>query len=457
MFITKKHISRRTVLSGMGAMVSLPFLEAMVPAQTRLKQTAASPRSRLACIEVVHGDAGSTSYGTDKNLRMPKTEGANFEFTKILKPLEPLRDYLTVVSMMDCHGADAFTPEEVGADHYRSSATTLTGCHPKQTMGSDIHCGTSIDQTYAQKFGQDTPLPSIQIATENEELTGACLFHYSCQYMSTVCWATPTQPLPMTYDPRAVFEDLFGSGASEAERAENRRINRSILDGLMHNVASLKKGLSTADRSRVDSYLENVREVERRIQAIEAYNASGVKREVPNAPLAVPDSWEDFVKLMFDLQVLAFSAETTRVSAMKLGFDVSNRVFPESGVTIPWHPASHHGEVPRAIEELAKINLYHHSLIGYFADKMRKTPDGDGNLLDHSLILYTSPIGDSNVHTHRRVPFLLLGHAGGTVKGNLHLKTPEGTPQANGLLTALTKLGVQDIDSVGDSTGTIPI
>jgi len=457
MFITKKHISRRTVLRGMGTMVSLPLLEAMVPAQTRLSQTAASPHSRLACIEVVHGDAGSTSYGTEQNLRMPKTEGRDFEFTKILKPLEPLRNYLTVVSMMDCHPADAFTPEEVGADHYRSSATTLTGCHPKQTMGSDIHCGTSIDQLYAQKFGQDTPLPSIQIATENEELTGACLFHYSCQYMSTICWATPTQPLPMTYDPRTVFEDLFGSGVSEAERVENRRIDRSILDGLMHNVAALKKGLSAGDRSRVDSYLDNVREIERRIQSIEAYNASGVKREVPNAPLAVPESWDEFVKLMLDLQVLAFSSETTRVSAMKLGFDVSNRIFPESGVKIAWHPASHHGEVPRAIEELAKINVYHHSLIAYFADKLKNTPDGDGNLLDHSLVFYGSPLGDSNVHTHRRVPFLLLGHAGGTVKGNLHLKTAEGTPQANGLLTILNKLGVQDIDSVGDSTGTIPI
>ena len=457
MFITKKHLSRRTVLKGIGAAVSLPLLEAMVPAQTPLNKTAASPRSRLACVEVVHGDAGSTTYGTEQNLRMPKTEGRDFAFTQILKPLEPYKDYLTVVSMMDCHQADAFTPEEVGADHYRSSATTITGCHPKQTMGSDIYCGTSIDQIYAQRFGQDTPLPSIQLATENEDLTGACLFHYSCQYMSTICWATPTQPLPMTSDPRLAFEELFGSGDSEAKRAENRKMNRSILDGLMHNVAALKKGLSANDRSRVDSYLENVREIERRIQAIEAYNASGNKRELPNAPLAVPDSWDELVKLMFDLQVLAFSAEITRVSAMKMGFDVSNRIFPESGVKIAWHPASHHGEFPRAIDELAKINAYHHSLMGYFAEKLKETPDGDGNLLDHSLVFYGSPLGDSNVHTHRRVPFLLLGHASGTVKGNLHLKTEEGTPQANGLLTILKKLGVTDIDSVGDSTGTIPI
>ena len=456
MFITKKHISRRTVLRGMGAMVSLPFLEAMVPAQTPLSRTAASPRSRLACIEVVHGDAGSTQYGTEKNLRMPAKEGSDFEFTRILKPLEPFRDYLTVVSMMDCAQADPFAPEEVGADHFRSSAVFLTAAHPKQTMGSDIFCGPSIDQVYAQKFGQDTPLPSIQLQTENEDSTGACLFNYSCVYMNTISWATETQPLPMTYNPRMAFEELFGSGGSEAERAERRRINRSILDGIVRSVASLKRGLGANDRSRVDNYLENIREIERRIQAIEAYNASGAKRELPDAPIGVPDSWDEHAKLMLDLQVLAFAANVTRVSTMKFSRDVSNRVFPESGSTKAFHVASHHASVPKSIEELAVINLYHHMLVAYFADTLKNTQDGDGNLLDHSLVLYGSSMGDSNVHAHKRVPFLLLGHANGAVKGNLHLKCKEGTPQANGLLTVLHKLGVE-IEQFGDSTGTISI
>jgi hypothetical protein len=457
MFITKKHLSRRTVLKGMGAAaISLPFLESMVPAQTRLSQTAAAPKSRLACIEVVHGDAGSTSYGTEQHLHMPAKEGRDFEFTKILKPLEPYRDYLTVVSMLDCHQADPLAPEEVGADHFRSSAVFLTGSHPKQTMGSDIYCGPSVDQLYAQKFGQDTPLPSIQLCTENEDATGACFFNYSCVYMNTISWASATQALPMTYNPRMAFEELFGSGGSEADRAERRRINRSILDGLSHNIATLKKGLSPSDRNRVDTYLDDVREIERRIQAIEAYNSSGAKRQLPSAPIGVPDSWDELVKLMLDLQVLAFSANVTRVSTTKFSRDVSNRVFAESGCTAAFHTQSHHAEAPKQIEELAKINTYHHSLVGYFADKLKNTPDGDGNLLDHSLVLYGSAMGDSNVHTHKRVPFLLLGHASGAVKGNLHLVAKEGTPQANGLLTVLNKLGV-DIESIGDSNGTIAI
>jgi hypothetical protein len=454
MFITKKHLPRRTFLQGMGATLSLPFLEAMVPAQTRLSRTAAAPRSRLTCIEVVHGDGGSTQYGTDKNLRMPAKEGSDFEFTKILKPLEPFRDYVTVVSMTDCHTADPFVPEEVGADHFRSSAVFLTASRAKQTMGSDIYCGTSVDQVYAQKFGQDTPLPSIQLQVENEDSTGACFYNYSCVYMNTISWASPTEPLPMTYNPRMAFEELFGSGGTEADRAERRRINRSILDGLTHNVATLKKGLGASDRSRVDTYLDNVREVERRIQAIEDYNASGAKRELPNAPIGVPDSWDEHVRIMLDLQVLAFAAEVTRVSTMKFSRDVSNRVFAESGCTTPFHSASHHASAPKAIEEFSLINAYHHKFVAYYADKLKNTPDGDGSLLDHSLVFYGSSMGDSNVHAHKRVPFLLLGKANGKVKGNNHVKCPEGTPQANGLLTMLHKLGV-DAESFGDSTGTI--
>jgi len=387
---------------------------------------------------------------------MPAKEGRDFEFTPILKPIEPFRDYTTVISMMDCHTADPFTPEEVGADHFRSSAVFLSAAHPKQTQGSDVHNGTTLDQYYAQKFGQDTPVPSIQLCTENEDATGSCAFNYSCVYMQTISWSSPTTPLQMTYNPRMAFEELFGTGGSADDRAKRRKVNRSILDGISHDIARLQKDLNPSDRSRLTTYLENVREIERRIEGIEKYNASNPKREIPTAPVGVPDSWEELTRLMFDLQVLAFTAETTRVSTTKLGRDTSNRVFPESGTTTPFHSASHHGDTPTGLKDFGKINTYHVSLAAEFLQKLKNTPDGDGNLLDHSLVLYGSGMGNSNVHAHKRVPFLLVGHASGAIKGNLHVKCAEGTPQANGLLAVLQKMGVE-LDSIGDSTGPVTI
>jgi hypothetical protein len=456
MFITKKHLSRRTVLRGMGAALALPFLDAMVPAQTALSQTAAYRKSRLACIEVVHGSAGSTEFGTDEGLWIPKKEGSDFDFGPIIKPLEPFKDYTTIVSMTDCSQAMPLTAEEVGADHFRSAAVFLTAAHPKQTLSSDVHCGTSIDQVYAQKFGQDTPVPSIQLCTENEDSSGGCGFMYSCVYMNTISWSSATTPLPMTLNPRMAFEELFGTGGSPEDRAIRRNLNRSILDGISHNVARLKKDLNPRDRNQLDSYLENVREIERRIQGIEKYNASNPKRELPSAPVGVPDSWEDQVKIMMDLIALGFTAEVTRVATLKLSRDVSSRVFPESGSTSPFHAASHHQDVPSAILELSKINRYHVSLLAYFADKLKNTPDGDGNLLDHSLVFYGSAMGNSNVHGHKRVPAALVGHAGGAVKGNLHVRCKEDTPQANVLVTILQKVGV-DVEKFGDSTESIAI
>jgi len=440
----------------MGAMVTLPFLESMVPAMTPLRETAAAPKTRFTVVEVVHGSSGSAEWGTDNHLLQPAKEGRDFEFLNLLKPLESLKDYVTVMTMMDCHQADPFTPEEVGADHFRSSAVFLSGCHPKQTQGSDVFCGTTIDQMYAQKFGQDTPVPSIQLCTENEDATGSCAFNYSCVYMQTISWSSPKTPLTMTYNPRNAFEQLFGTGSSNQDRAERRKVNRSILDGITHDVSRLQKNLNPADRSRLATYLDNVREIERRIQAIEQYNLNNPKREIPTAPIGVPDSWEDLTRLMFDLQLLAFTAETTRVSAIKLGRDTSNRVFPESGSTTPWHSASHHGDTPTGLKDLAKINTYHVSLTAEFLQKMKNTPDGDGNLLDHSLLLFGSGMGNSNVHAHKRVPFILVGHASGAVQGNMHTKSAEGTPQANGLLTVMNKLGI-DVDHIGDSTGTVAI
>ena len=456
MFITRKNISRRTMLKGAGVVVALPLLESMVPARTALAQTAAAPRSRFAAIEIVHGNSGSTMYGTEKNLWAPAAEGHDFDVTQILEPLESYRDYMTIISNTDCGQADPMTAEEVGADHFRSSAVFLTGAHPKQTEGSDVYNGTSIDQMYAQKFGQDTPLPSINLSIENQDTSGACGYHYSCVYMDTLSWASPTTPLPMIQDPRLAFEELFGTGGTPEERVARQQVNRSILDRITNSVARLRTDIGQADQNRLDDYLENVREIERRIQRIEEYNASGAERELPDAPVGVPDSWEEHIKLMFDLQVLAFSADVTRVSTLKMARDVSPRTFPESGSDTPFHSASHHQQKPEMIEDFAKINRHHVTMLKHLIDKLKNTPDGDGNLLDHSLVFYGSPMGDGNIHGHKRVPVVLMGHASGGVQGNTHVRAADDAPQANALLTTMHSLGV-DVESVGDSTATYSI
>ena len=456
MFITKKHLSRRTVLRGAGIALGLPLLESMVPAQTPVEKTAAAPKSRLCCIEMVHGSAGATGEGSNKHYWSPEKTGSDFALSQTLESLAPYRDYLTIISDTDLHPATAWSAAEEGADHFRSSAVYLTAAHPKMTEGSDYFVGTSIDQLYAQKFGQDTPLPSIQLCIEMVDASGACDYGYACVYADTISWASPTNPLPMTIDPRTAFENLFGEGGTQADRAARQRVNRSILDWISKDVVRLRRGLGPTDRSRLDSYLEDVREIERRIERIEKYNSSGEARQLPAAPLGVPDSYEEHVKLMFDLQALAFMTDTTRVSAFKMSRDVSGRVWPESGVKTPFHPCSHHGETPDKIAEFAKLNKYHVSLIPYFLEKLKSTPDGDGNLLDHSLIMYGSPMGDSNVHNHKRVPVFLAGHASGKIKGNLHLREKDGTPMANIMLTMMQKLGVQ-IQHFGDSNGTVAI
>jgi len=456
MFITHKHLSRRTVLKGMGATLALPFLEAMVPAQTLTRKTAAGSRVRLCCIEMVHGSAGSTQYGLEQNLWTPARIGPDFEFTPILKSLEPFREYVTVITHTDLKPAEAAIAAEEGADHFRSSAVFLTAAHPKQTEGSDVRAGISVDQIYAQQYGQDTPLPSLQLGIENVDAAGTCGFNYACVYSGPISWSSPTTPMPLTIDPRMAFETLFGDGGTGAERAARQRANRSILDGITRDASRLRKDLSGSDQTRLNAYLDSVREIERRIQRIEQHNASGEHRELASAPVGVPDSWEEHVKLMFDLQVLAFQSEATRVSSFKLSRDTSNRVFPESGIKAPFHAMSHHGSIASKIAEYAKLNIYHMSLLPYFLQKLKDTPDGDGNLLDHSLILWGSPMGDSNVHTHRKLPVLLIGHANGTIKGNLHVRCADETPFANVLLTMVHKLGI-DQESIGDSTGEVAI
>ena len=348
MFISKKAISRRTLLRGVGTVMALPLLDSMVPAQTPLNKTAAASKTRLCTIEMVHGAAGSTHTGESKHYWVPEKEGADFDMGLTLKSLEPHRDYITVVSNTDLNGARTWELKEEGADHTRSSAVYLTGAHPKMTDGADIYNGTSIDQMYAQKLAGDTPLPSIQLAIEDVgSLAGTCDYRYSCVYANTISWSSPTDPLPMEIDPRVVFERLFGDGSTLAERLARRQQERSILDTILSQVASLQKDLDPSDRNRLNHYLEDVRDIEQRIQRIEKFNARAENRELPDAPIGVPDSFEEHIKLMFDLQVLAFSTETTRVSAFKMSRDVSSRVYPASGVTSPFHALSHHGKTRR--------------------------------------------------------------------------------------------------------------
>jgi len=459
MFITKKHISRRSALKGMGATVALPFLESMVPAMTPARTiAAANPKTRLACIEVVHGSAGSTKYGAEKNMWSPAEVGSEFDLTpSSLLPLQPWKDYLTIVSNTDMHGAEAWELHEVGGDHFRSSAVFLTQGHPKQTEGSDLFCGTSIDQLYAKRFGQGTPLPSIQLSIESVDATGGCTYSYACAYQNYISWANPNTPLPDIRDPRLVFDQLFGVGGSPEERAERRGDDKSILDWINHETARLKPALPAADRTRLDQYLENMREIERRIQAIEARNSSGETRQLPMAPVGVPDNWEEHVKLMMDLQAVAFAGDVTRVSSFKLFHDVSGRAFPECGVNGGFHNLSHHGENEQRITQYAVVNKYHVSTVPYFLDKLKKTDDGDGTLLDHTLIIYGSPMGDSNLHNHKRVPMFLAGHGNGIVKGHRHVMAPDGTPTANLYLTLLHRLGFTELETFADSTGELDI
>ena len=454
-FITQKHIARRTFLRGAGASVALPFLDAMVPAGSHWGRTAAAlDNTRLICIEIVHGSAGCTEWGATQNLWSPPTDGRDFDLTpSVLKPLIPYQDYLTIVSNTDMRNADAFMAPEIGGDHFRSSAVFLTQIHPKQTEGSDVLVGKSLDQMFASRFGQDSPIPSMQLCIENVDQAGGCAYGYACVYTDTISWASPTEPLPMIRDPRVAFDMLFGAGGTPEARAARRRDNKSILDWVSNAVADLRTTLGPEDQVRLGHYLENVRELERRIQRIEAQNASGEVRELPEAPAGVPDSFSEHVMLMFDLQALAFQNDMTRTFTLKLSRDALNRVYPESGIDLPFHPTSHHGNKEDVILEFARINEFHVGLLPYLFDKLKNTMEGDANLLDKSMVIYGSPMGDPNVHNHRRIPLMVAGHANGQLEGNLHLTAPDGTPTANVMLSLLHKLGLDDMESFGDSTG----
>jgi hypothetical protein len=457
--ITGKKIPRRTFLRGASASVALPFLDAMVPAGlVWSKARPVDDPTRLVAIEIVHGAAGCNELGASKNLWSPAEAGRDFDLSpSSLLPLERYRDYLTIISNTDVANAEAAQAEEIGGDHFRSSAVYLTQAHPKQTESSDVSVGASLDQIYAQRFGQNTPIPSMQLCIENVDQAGGCAYGYACVYTDTISWASPTEPLPMIRDPRIAFDQLFGAGGSAEERAARRQMSQSVLDWIAEDIAALKRSLGPNDTVRLDRYLDNVRELERRIESVEAQNRNGEVRELPGAPAGVPDSFSEHVKLMFDLQALAFASDMTRVFSFKLGRDASSRVYPESGTDTPFHPASHHGGREEQVANFALMNKYHVSLLPYFMDRLKEIDEGDNHLLDKTMILYGSPMADSNLHNHRRCPLIVLGGANGKLEGNLHVNAPDGTPMANAMLTLMHKLGLEDVTEFGDNTGALAL
>ena len=440
MFISKKHLPRRTFLRGAGVALALPLLDSMVPAQTPIARTAAKPMSRLGFVYVPHGMI------MDKFT--PASTGRGWEFTPILKPLEAYRDQISIVSGLGHKAADST------AVHSLSPTTWLSGVRPKPTQGVDAYAGVTADQIAAQAIGQDTVLPSMELATEDHSgLIGACDRDYGCIYMNTLSWRTPTTPLPMEINPRKVFERMFGAGGNAALRKARLDEDRSILDGIRGEAKGLQRNLGAHDRATLDEYLENVREIERRIQLIGA-NLGGDDLALPEAPAGIPYSFEEHIKLMYDLVALAYQANVTRVATYMVSREVSNRTYPQIGVPDGHHATSHHQNRAEKIEKLVKIQTYHLSLFAGFLDRLRKTPDGDGNLLDHTVLLYGSNMSNSNAHNHYPLPNVIAGGGAGTLKGGQHLKEPDHTPMANLLVSVLNKAGV-NAEKLGDSTGPV--
>ena len=437
MFITRKHLPRRTFLRGVGVSLALPLLDSMLPAQTPLAKTAAKPAPRIGFVYVPHGAV------MDK--WTPAAEGDGFEFTPVLKPLEPFRDRLNVLSGFGHRAADTT------AVHSLSPTTWLSGVRPKPTQGVDAYAGVTADQVAAQHLGQDTPLPSIELATEDHAgLLGACDRDYGCIYMNTLSWRTHTTPMPMEINPRKVFERLFGGGSTPAERAARNDEDRSILDAVMTETSSLNRSLGAHDRATVADYLESVREIERRIKNASASATSEV--ELPAEPVGIPYSYDDHLDIMYHLITLAYQANITRVFTFMVAREESNRTYPQVGVPDGHHATSHHQNRPEKLEKLVKIQTYHTAQLAKFFDRLKSTPDGDGSLFDHSMIVYGSNMSNSNLHNHFPLPTLIAGGGAGQLKGGRHLKYPDHTPMTNMLLTVLNKAGIP-LDSLGDSTG----
>jgi hypothetical protein len=443
MFISKKHISRRTLLRGAGATLALPLLDAMVPAATALAQTAAAAKPRFVGCFVPHGMA--------PGYWVPEKVGENPDFPFNWKPLEPFRDHVTILSGMHSRSSEP-PPGATGADHWVAAAFMCAN-KPRKTTGADLYAGTTIDQIIAQRYGQENLLPSLQLAVEDPGSNSSnCGEGYSCTYTNTISWATPTSPLPMELNPQVVFERMFGDGSTPEQRAARRKRDRSILDSLTSSLSRMKTDVSTADRARLDDYTENVREIERRLQI--AMKASSVAPSDFGVPVGVPQTFDEHIKLQFALLALAFQADITRVGTLLFARDLTGRTYPESEApTSGFHGVSHHGEDPRQIALLSKINQYHVKMLATLIERLAKTQDGDGTLLDHSLVLFGSNMGNSNQHVHYDVPHVLIGTLNGRVKGNRHIAYPTKTvPTGSLLLTVLDKFGISQ-DSIGDSEG----
>jgi Protein of unknown function (DUF1552) len=434
----RRHLSRRAVLRGAGATIALPLLSAMLPAGTA---RAATPRSRFACIYIPHGAVMR---------QWTPADGPRLELTPILRSLEPFRDRLVVVSDLTlplAYGEDA----SAGANHTRSSAVWLTCARPE--TGATPQLGISADQVAAQSFGQDTPLPSLELSLEEGGLSGGS--GLSGAYRNTIAWRTPTAPLPMEVNPQIVFERLFGDGGTAEERARRRAQAASLLDSVLGDAGALSRSLPGDDRARLERYLEDVREVERRIEL--AGQKVSDDLAVPAKPAGVPDDFEQHARLMFDLLTLAWSADVTRVGTLMIAKEVSNAVYTSSGINDPFHNLSHHSEVPANIERYARLNAYHTSTtLAYFLGKLADTPDGDGTLLDHSLVLYGSGMSNSNQHDHEPLPTLVAGGASGALAGGRHIRAGAGTPFANLLVALLDKLDVR-VERFGDSAGAVTL
>jgi hypothetical protein len=444
MLIRKKHLSRRTLLRGAaGAAIALPLLDAMVPAAVAQALTAARPQTRFGFVYTPHG------YILKQ--WVPDGVGRDFDLKLIMAPLAPYRDQLTILSNL------AMRPDNVaGSGHATSNSTYLSGALAKDTRSADVEAGTTIDQMIAREIGQDTALPSLELAIEdNSNMVGICDGTSSCTYLDAMSWRSPTTPLPMQINPRVVFERMFGDGGTAEERVARVRADKSLLDAVVGSATKLKHEVGGPDRARIDDYLTNLREVERRIGNLEK-NATDMSLAIPDAPTEIPELYEDHVSLMFDLQLLAFQTDTTRVTSFMMSRELNNRTYPQIGVPGQHHAISHHGYNPDLETQHAKINTYHMTLFSRFLEKMRDTPDGDGNLLDHTLILYGSGMGDGNVHSKDPISSLLVGGATGKLAGGRHIRMPEGTPHANLLVSILNIAGIP-AQQIGNSTGSVPL
>lgn len=445
MIVTKRAIPRRTVLRGIGTALALPLLDSMIPALAR-GQSAATPVRRFGVVY--------TPNGMVMNKWTPAAEGAGFEFSPTLKPLEPFRDRLMVLSGLSSK-PPANSPAGAAAGvHARASTRFMTHVIPRRAQGSEISAGVSSDQLAAAEFGRHTQLASLELALEGRDFAGSCDAGYSCAYTNTISWRTPTTPLPTENDPRAVFERMFGDGgaADPAARRARTRADRSLLDSVTGRLADLNRRVGPGDRAKLAEYLDALRDVERRIHKAEEQNSRNVDIDL-HQPAGIPASYEDHARLMFDLQVLAYRTDLTRVITFMIARELSGRSYPQIGVAESHHPISHHLNDPAKLASLAKINTHHTSLFAYYLEKLRATPDGEGSLLDHVMIIYGAGMADSNLHAPSGLPILLAGGGAGQVSGGRHVKYPLDTPLANLHLSLLDKLGVSEVQSIGDSNG----